>query len=80
MNVKLNIDNKDYELDVDANDKLLWVMRQDLNLEGVKVGCCEGVCGACRVFINGKSVQSCSVAVKDIGDAKITLTKQFYDK
>lgn len=73
MNAKINIDKKDYTLNVDGDTKLLWVIREHLNLKGVRVGCCEGECGACTVLLNGTSVQSCGIEIKEVGDAKVTL-------
>lgn len=73
MNIKIDVDDKDYILDVDGETKLLWVLREDLNLKTVKVGCCEGSCGDCRVLINSVSVQSCSIAIKNVGNAKVIL-------
>jgi len=75
MNIKINVDNKDYTLDVDGDTKLIWILREDLNLKHVKVGCCEGSCGECRVFIDGRSVQSCSMAIKNVGNSKVRLEK-----
>ena len=73
MHVKVNIDDKDYTLDVDGDTELLWVIREHLNLNGVRVGCCRGECGACTVLIDGKEARSCSIAIKEVGKSKIKL-------
>jgi isoquinoline 1-oxidoreductase alpha subunit len=73
MDIVLNIDNQEYKLDIDPDTKLVWAIRDNLNLKGVRIGCCEGECGACRVLLNGTSIQSCMLDVKEVGDAKITL-------
>ncbi len=53
---------------------LLWVLRTDFGLTGVKYGCGEGFCGACTVLVNNEAVRSCQFPVEDIdGKAVITI-------
>ena len=69
---KLNINEKEYQVDVDPDTPLLWVLRDHLNLLGTKFGCGIAQCGACTVHFNDNAVRSCSLPVSAIGDAKIT--------
>jgi nicotinate dehydrogenase subunit A len=48
---------------VDDTRMLLWVLRSDLGITGVKCGCGEGLCGACTVIVDGQAVRSCSTPV-----------------
>jgi aerobic carbon-monoxide dehydrogenase small subunit len=52
-------------------ERLLDVLRQQLQLTGTKEGCGEGECGACSVFLNGELVNSCLVPVAQVAGAKI---------
>ena len=52
-------------------ERLLDVLRQQLQLTGTKEGCGEGECGACSVFINGQLVNSCLVPVAQVDGASI---------
>ena len=45
---------------------LLWVLRSDLGITGVKCGCSEGLCGACTVILDGQAVRSCCTPIKDV--------------
>ena len=45
---------------------LLWVLREALNITGVKYGCGIAQCGACTVHIDGEAVRSCQVALADV--------------
>jgi aerobic-type carbon monoxide dehydrogenase small subunit (CoxS/CutS family) len=51
---------------------LLWVLRADLGLTGTKLGCGEGLCGACTVLVDNEPVRSCHLAVKDINGKEVT--------
>ena len=62
--ITLNINTKNYELDVDPNTPLLWVLRDHLNLVGTKYGCGVAQCGACVVHLNGEAVRSCVTTVR----------------
>ena len=72
--IKFNLNRKPIQLKVDGERKLLWVLRSDLSVTGLKYGCGEGICGACTVLINNKATRSCQVPVKEIkGKEVITI-------
>lgn len=57
--IKLTINKKNYELDIDPETPLLWVLRDVIGLVGTKYGCGVAQCGACVVHLNGEAVRSC---------------------
>lgn len=59
----LNINNKEYDVDVPDKMPLLWVIRDMVGLTGTKFGCGMGLCGACTVHLDGEAVRSCSTPV-----------------
>ncbi|WP_339925100.1 (2Fe-2S)-binding protein [uncultured Cyclobacterium sp.] len=71
-NYKLKVNNKNFEVDVDSDTPLLWVLRDNLGLIGTKYSCGISQCGACTVHLNDEAVRSCGLPVSSIGDAKIT--------
>ena len=68
----LNVNNKTFTADADADMPLLWVLRDVLDLTGTKYGCGVASCGACTVLKDGKAVRSCQEQIQNIGSAKIT--------
>ncbi len=72
MPLKLTVNEKTHDVDVDPDTPLLWVLRDTIGLTGTKYGCGVAQCGACTVHINGEAQRSCQVAVKDVATAKIT--------
>jgi aerobic-type carbon monoxide dehydrogenase small subunit (CoxS/CutS family) len=56
---------------VDDERMLLWVLREDLALTGVKFGCGEGLCGACTVLVDDQPVRSCVTPMKDVAGKRI---------
>ena len=69
--MKLNVDGRSYTVDVEAEMPLLWVLRDELKIKGVKYGCGIAACGACTVHIDGVAVRSCQTAVGNV-DGDIT--------
>lgn len=57
--ITVNINKKNYELDVNPDMPLLWVLRDIVGLVGTKYGCGVAQCGACVVHLNGEAVRSC---------------------
>ena len=64
--VRLNVNGKDYDIDVDPSTPLLWAIRENVGLTGTKYGCGVAQCGACSVHINGEIMRSCSLRVGDM--------------
>jgi len=58
-NITLNVNGKAQTLDVDPATPLLYILRNDLGLQGPRFGCGLGQCGACTVIIKGAAVRSC---------------------
>ena len=61
--ISLNINHKTYEVDVNPDMPLLWVIRDVIGLTGTKYGCGVAQCGACVVHLNGEAVRSCVTKV-----------------
>jgi isoquinoline 1-oxidoreductase alpha subunit len=59
--IKLNVNGRTHDLDVEPEMPLLWVLRDHLNLTGAKYGCGISLCGACTVHLDGKPVRACVV-------------------
>ncbi|MCH7412149.1 (2Fe-2S)-binding protein [Belliella sp. R4-6] len=71
-NYNLRVNGKKYEVDVEEDTPLLWVLRDHLGLVGTKYSCGIAQCGACTVHINGEATFSCVLPVSSIGDDKVT--------
>jgi aerobic-type carbon monoxide dehydrogenase small subunit (CoxS/CutS family) len=69
--ISLNVNGKDYIVNVPDDMHLLWVLRDTLKLTGTKFGCGIGECGSCTVHIDGKAVRSCETTVDEVKGEKI---------
>ena len=70
--VRLNINGKNYDADVDASTPLLWAIREHAGLTGTKYGCGMAQCGACTVHIDGSPIRSCSIPAAAAAGRKVT--------
>ncbi|MDF2187971.1 (2Fe-2S)-binding protein [Paraflavitalea sp. CAU 1676] len=72
--LKLTINKKTYELDIDPETPLLWALRDVIGLVGTKYGCGMAQCGACVVHLNGEAVRSCVTRVsRAVGKQVVTI-------
>ncbi|MGA2318517.1 MAG: (2Fe-2S)-binding protein [Thermodesulfobacteriota bacterium] len=70
--ISLNVNGRNYKVDVSDDVPLLWVIRDYLKLTGTKYGCGIGECGACTVHIDGKAERSCGIPAGKAQGKKIT--------
>ena len=70
--MKLNVNGRVQDVDVEPEMPLLWVLRDALGMEGTKYGCGIAACGACTVHVNGEAVRSCVTPVGSVAGKKVT--------
>ena len=68
----LSINGKSYDVDVEPDTPLLWVLRDTIGLTGTKYGCGIAQCGACTVHIDGVVARSCQLPVGSVGASEVT--------
>lgn len=71
MELSITVNNREYTLEVDPKDSLLFILRERLGLTGTKNGCNQGHCGACTVVLNGKAEKACLTKAKNINGADV---------
>ncbi len=59
MKIRFKINGREAELDVHAHHRCIDVLRDQLELKGVKEGCGEGECGACTILVDGSPASAC---------------------
>lgn len=67
MTISLNLNGATRSVDADPATPLLYVLRDDLGLNGAKFGCGLGQCGACTVMVGGEAVLSCLTPLSAVG-------------
>lgn len=72
MSTMIEVNGRQHTVDAEGETPLLYVLRNDLKLKGARFGCGLGVCGACTVVIDGKSVQSCDISLAAAAGKRIT--------
>ncbi|MGM4985590.1 MULTISPECIES: (2Fe-2S)-binding protein [Rhizobium] len=71
MTISINVNGKDHVVEAEPDTPLLYVLRDDLELNGAKYGCGLGQCGACTVHIDGKPIFSCLTPVGLLDGRKV---------
>ncbi|MBL7040916.1 MAG: (2Fe-2S)-binding protein [Pirellulaceae bacterium] len=71
ITVKLTVNGQEKTIATDSQRSLLDVLREDMGLTGAKYGCGEGLCGACSVLVDGKTVRSCVTPVSKVDKTSI---------
>ncbi len=72
MAVTLRVNGANRSVAADPDTPLLYVLRNDLALNGAKFGCGLAQCGACTVLIDGSPVRSCVTQIGSIGQSEVT--------
>jgi nicotinate dehydrogenase subunit A len=72
MTISLKVNGSQRAVPAAADTPLLYVLRNDLALNGAKFGCGLAQCGACTVLVDGRAVRSCITEIGTIGEAEIT--------
>ena len=69
--VRFKLNRRPVSITTDGERALLWVLRTDLKLTGVKYGCGRQQCGACTVIVNKEAVRSCHYPVKNVSGKEV---------
>jgi len=70
--ITLKVNGKTHNLNIDPSTPLLYILRNDLGLQGPRFGCGLGQCGSCTVIIRGTAVRSCITPTSAVQGAEIT--------
>lgn len=73
MDTKLKVNGRTHTLNVDPSTPLLYILRNDLGLQGPHFGCGLGQCGLCTVIINGVAIRSCITPLSSVKGEVTTL-------
>ena len=68
----ISVNGNTHSVEVDPETPLLYVLREDLQLNAAKFGCGQGLCGACTVLVDGEAVFSCVVPIGSLQGKQIT--------
>lgn len=70
--VALKVNGRTHDVQADPRTPLLYVLRDDLRLNGAKFGCGLGQCGACTVVVDGQPVYSCLMPIAALAGREVT--------
>ena len=72
VTVSLHVNDQTFTVSAAPDTPLLYILRNDLALNGPKFGCGLGECGACTVLVNGKAVRSCVIPLRAVREHSVT--------
>src|SRR5882724_6936034 len=72
MSTRITVNGESRLVDAGPDTPLLYVLRNDLELNGPKFGCGLGQCGACAAIVGGNLVRTCSTPLRDVGNDHVT--------
>jgi nicotinate dehydrogenase subunit A len=78
--ITISVNGESHCLDVPGDAPLLFVLRNDLRLNGPKYGCGLGECGACTVLIDGRAARSCVIPVRGVAGREVTTLEGLGDR
>ncbi len=78
--IELNVNGAAHEVDIDPSTPLLYVLRNDLNLNGPRFGCGLAQCGACTVLVDGNPVRSCITPMSAVATGEVTTLEGLGDR
>ncbi len=70
--IQFVLNDQPVSITADGDRTLLWVLRTDFGLTGVKYGCGEALCGACSVLVDDAAVYSCQTSIRSVAGKKVT--------
>lgn len=70
--ISFKLNGRAVNVDAERTSRLLWLLREQLQLTGTKFGCGAGLCGACMVHVDGKRAYSCQLTVAEIAGKSVT--------
>lgn len=79
MKIELEVNGKQKSVNIQADTKLLWVLRDELKLYGTKYGCGIAACGACMILVDGVSTYACQIQAEQLVGKSITTIEGLSD-
>jgi len=70
--ISFTVNGNPYSMDIEPNTPLLYVLQDDLKLNGAKFGCGLAQCGACTVLLDGKPIRSCVTPISQVNGHTVT--------
>lgn len=77
---QLDVNGSQRAVEADPKTPLLYVLRNDLALNGPKFGCGLGECGACAILVDGRAVRSCAIPLSAVGARRVTTLEGLGDE
>jgi isoquinoline 1-oxidoreductase subunit alpha len=77
--VALKVNDKSFDVDVEPETPLLWVLRDTIGLTGTKFGCGAGICGACTVHVDGVPMRSCLLPIGALAGREVVTIERIVE-